>query len=212
MAGFGLALAQPDRPVMVLTGDGEMLMALGALATIGQHNPGNLAIVVLDNTAYGETGAQVSHTATTDLVGVAAACGIAHCERIEDQPAVDDGLAGRLQQPGKGTLFSVVRIASAEVPRAIPIRDSAYVKAGSGRRSACRSTAADDRGAARATFSRRGFQVARGTRYRVTVQRVAGAHPTGRARARGGPWAVGQRHQPLEALEHVAGMEHDRKR
>jgi thiamine pyrophosphate-dependent acetolactate synthase large subunit-like protein len=97
------------------------------LATIGQHNPGNLSIVVLDNTAYGETGAQVSHTATTDLVGVAAACGIARCERIDDQPGVD-ALAGRLQQPGTGTLFSVVRIASTEVPRAIPIRDSAYVK------------------------------------------------------------------------------------
>ncbi len=47
--GLGLALAQPRRPVLVLTGDGEQLMGLGALATIGAQRPANLAIVVLDN-------------------------------------------------------------------------------------------------------------------------------------------------------------------
>ena len=71
MMGLGLALAQPDTPVVVITGDGEMLMGMGALATIGLQKPGNLSIVVLDNEAYGETGGQVSHTASTaDLTGV----------------------------------------------------------------------------------------------------------------------------------------------
>ena len=78
MMGLGLALAQPDVPVVVITGDGEMLMGMGSLATVGLQKPGNLSIVVLDNEAYGETGGQTSHTAAVaDLVGVAKACGIA---------------------------------------------------------------------------------------------------------------------------------------
>lgn len=72
MIGLGLALAQPKLPVLVITGDGEMLMGMGSLATIGLQKPSNLSIVVLDNEAYGETGGQTSHTsAAADLVGVA---------------------------------------------------------------------------------------------------------------------------------------------
>ena len=78
MIGLGLALAQPKLPVVVVTGDGEMLMGMGSLATVGLQKPKNLSILVLDNEAYGETGGQVSHTsAAADLVGVARACGIA---------------------------------------------------------------------------------------------------------------------------------------
>jgi thiamine pyrophosphate-dependent acetolactate synthase large subunit-like protein len=62
MIGLGLALARPDRRIAVITGDGEMLMGLGSLATIGVKQPPNLAIVVLDNRRYGETGMQASHT------------------------------------------------------------------------------------------------------------------------------------------------------
>src|SRR5882757_2451375 len=77
MIGLGVALAQPDVPVLVITGDGELLMGMGSLATVGLQRPANLSIVVLDNESYGETGGQVSHTAATaDLVGVAKACGI----------------------------------------------------------------------------------------------------------------------------------------
>ena len=61
--GLGLAIAQPKRPVLVLTGDGELLMGLGSLATVGVYKPANLSIVVLDNERYGETGMQNSHTA-----------------------------------------------------------------------------------------------------------------------------------------------------
>src|SRR6185295_5770571 len=63
MVGLGLALAQPQQPVLVLTGDGEMLMGLGSLATIAVQHPPNLTIVVIDNERYGETGMQATHTA-----------------------------------------------------------------------------------------------------------------------------------------------------
>ena len=76
MVGLGLALAQPARRVLVLTGDGELLMGLGSLATIAVHRPGNLALVVFDNERYGETGMQATHTAHgVDLAAVAQACG-----------------------------------------------------------------------------------------------------------------------------------------
>jgi thiamine pyrophosphate-dependent acetolactate synthase large subunit-like protein len=63
MIGLGVALAQPQLPVVVITGDGEMLMGMGSLATVGLQKPGNLTIIVLDNEVYGETGGQASHTA-----------------------------------------------------------------------------------------------------------------------------------------------------
>src|SRR5246500_917902 len=78
MIALGVALAQPRLPVVVITGDGEMLMGMGSLATVGLQKPGNLSIVVLDNEVYGETGGAGSHTgASTDLVGIARCCGIA---------------------------------------------------------------------------------------------------------------------------------------
>src|ERR1700761_576390 len=58
MIGLGIALAQPELPVVVITGDGEMLMGMGSLATVGLQKPANLTIVVLDNEVYGETGGQ----------------------------------------------------------------------------------------------------------------------------------------------------------
>src|SRR5258705_5929086 len=83
MIGLGIALAQPKLPVVVITGDGEMLMGIGSLATVGLQGPKNLTIVVLDNEVYGETGGQASHTAATvDLVGVAGACGISPARAI----------------------------------------------------------------------------------------------------------------------------------
>src|ERR1700676_5121950 len=83
MIGLGLALAQPERGVAVLTGDGDMLMGLGSLATIGVKQPKNLAIVVLDNAHYGETGMQASHTkAGIDLVAVALGCRFKHARGV----------------------------------------------------------------------------------------------------------------------------------
>ena len=83
MIGLGLALAQPDLKVAVITGDGEMLMGLGALATIGVQRPANLAVIVFDNGVYGETGMQASHTeGTVDLPAVARGCGFADAFRM----------------------------------------------------------------------------------------------------------------------------------
>src|ERR1043166_3217047 len=85
MTGLGLALAQPERRVLVVTGDGEMLMGLGSLATIALKSPANLAIVVLDNGRYGETGMQRSHTdGVTSLTEVAKGCGIAKVFDVGD--------------------------------------------------------------------------------------------------------------------------------
>src|ERR1700727_633123 len=90
MIGLGLALAQPQKRVAVLTGDGDMLMGFGSLATIGVKQPKNLAIVVLDNAHYGETGMQASHTHSgIDLVAVALGCRFKHARamsRIEEAP------------------------------------------------------------------------------------------------------------------------------
>lgn len=74
--GLGLAIAQPTRRILVITGDGEMLMGLGSLATVSIQSPSNLAILVLDNERYGETGMQATHTAgNVDLAAVARATG-----------------------------------------------------------------------------------------------------------------------------------------
>jgi thiamine pyrophosphate-dependent acetolactate synthase large subunit-like protein len=125
MVGLGLALAQPSRRVLVVTGDGEMLMGLGSLATIAAARPPNLAIAVMDNGRYGETGAQHSHTALgTDLAAVAAACGWAATCTVDDAPGLE-ALRPRLRQEA---LFAVVRIAPVEPPRFLPPRDGALLQ------------------------------------------------------------------------------------
>lgn len=127
MVGLGLALAQPDKRVAVVTGDGDMLMGLGALATIGLQRPRNLAVIVFDNGVYGETGGQASHTQKgTDLVGVARACGIPLCLDVHDEAALA-GLAGRLKGLDE-TLFARVKIAAGEPPRVLPEKDGVALK------------------------------------------------------------------------------------
>ena len=84
MMGLGLALARPDKRVLVVTGDGELLMNLGALATIAVINPPNLAIVCVDNGHYGETGWQKSHTSLgVDLEKIAIGSGIKRTIRLQ---------------------------------------------------------------------------------------------------------------------------------
>jgi thiamine pyrophosphate-dependent acetolactate synthase large subunit-like protein len=127
MIGLGLALAQPDKRVAVITGDGEMLMGMGALATIGIQRPRNLAIVVFDNGVYGETGMQPSHTQSgVDLLAVAAACGIGPCLDVRDEAALRD-LAARLKDL-RETLFARVLIEASEPPRVLPERDGVVLK------------------------------------------------------------------------------------
>jgi phosphonopyruvate decarboxylase len=125
--GLGLALAQPGRSVVVITGDGEMLMGMGSLATVGAQRPGNLTIVVLDNGHYGETGMQPSHTSLgTSLVAVAKGCGIEDAFSVDRLEGADD-VAQRVNARG-GTAVAVVTIAVEEPPRALPARDGVYLK------------------------------------------------------------------------------------
>jgi thiamine pyrophosphate-dependent acetolactate synthase large subunit-like protein len=127
MIGLGLALAQPKRRVAVITGDGEMLMGMGSLATIGIQRPANLAIVVFDNGVYGETGMQPSHTQSgVDLLAVAGACGIGPCLDVRDETALRD-LAARLKGL-RETLFARVLIEASEPPRVLPLRDGIALK------------------------------------------------------------------------------------
>jgi phosphonopyruvate decarboxylase len=125
--GLGLALAQPDKPVVVITGDGEQLMGIGSLATIAAKQPKNLTIVVLDNGHFGETGMQRSHTSLgTDLVAVAKGCGIAEAcavDSVERCGEIAEWAAAR-----KGTRFVQVFIEASEPPRALPPRDGVYIK------------------------------------------------------------------------------------
>jgi thiamine pyrophosphate-dependent acetolactate synthase large subunit-like protein len=125
MVGLGVALAQPRHRVLVLTGDGEMLMGMGSLATIAAAAPGNLAIAVLDNARFGETGSQHSHTGlSTDLAAVAGACGWPSIALVRDMDEVE-ALRLRLRQE---MLFAVIRISPEERPRHLPPRDGAYLK------------------------------------------------------------------------------------
>jgi thiamine pyrophosphate-dependent acetolactate synthase large subunit-like protein len=127
MMGLGLALAQPDVPIVVITGDGEMLMGMGSLATVAMQKPGNLSIIVLDNERYGETGGQTSHTSSAaDLVGVARACGIADSRAITTMAEVE-ALVGKLHDLRSGPRFANIKIDDANVERILPMRDGNYI-------------------------------------------------------------------------------------
>jgi thiamine pyrophosphate-dependent acetolactate synthase large subunit-like protein len=115
MIGLGLALARPDRRVLVVTGDGELLMNVGALATIAVMNSPNLAILCVDNGHYGETGYQKSHTSLgVDLEKIAAGSGIKTTRTIASQEALADG--PRLLREGNGTVFVVLRVKPTDPP------------------------------------------------------------------------------------------------
>ncbi len=127
MIGLGLALARPDRRVAVLTGDGDMLMGLGSLATIGVKQPKNLAIVVLDNAHYGETGMQASATkAGVDLVAIALACRFKQASAISRIEETADLRA--LLHAGDGPILISARIRDEDVPRVLPLRDGHAIK------------------------------------------------------------------------------------
>jgi thiamine pyrophosphate-dependent acetolactate synthase large subunit-like protein len=127
MIGLGIALAQPKTPVIVITGDGEMLMGIGSLATVGLQKPANLTIVVLDNEAYGETGGQASHTAgVADLVGIARSCGIANSQAMTTMAEVE-AFAPDLQDVSAGPRFASVKIDGANLERVLSSRDGTFI-------------------------------------------------------------------------------------
>jgi thiamine pyrophosphate-dependent acetolactate synthase large subunit-like protein len=125
--GLGLALAQPGQSVVVVTGDGELLMGIGSLGTIAVKQPKNLSIVVLDNGHYGETGMQRSHSSLgTDLVAVAKGFGIGEAFSTDNLEG-SDGIAERIKARA-GTVFAQVFIEADEPPRALPPRDGPFIK------------------------------------------------------------------------------------
>jgi len=127
MAGLGLALAQPKRRVLVITGDGEMLMGLGSLATIAVEAPKNLAIAVIDNGHYGETGMQRAHTSRgVDLTGMAKAAGFKSSTTVRTMSELQQWLAAFHRKPGP--VFGDIKVSAAAAPMALPVRDGTAIK------------------------------------------------------------------------------------
>jgi thiamine pyrophosphate-dependent acetolactate synthase large subunit-like protein len=126
MTGLGLALAQPRRRTLVITGDGEMLMGLGSLATIAVAAPGNLALLVLDNESYTETGNQPTHTASgVDLAAMALGAGFRQVLTVTEAGQAE-GLGDFLHQ-AEGPVLAVAKISAAAAPLVLPPRDGAYL-------------------------------------------------------------------------------------
>ncbi|MDC1383869.1 thiamine pyrophosphate-dependent enzyme [Candidatus Puniceispirillum sp.] len=127
MIGLGLAIAEPNRQVMVITGDGEALMGLGSFASAAAQKPNNLSIVILDNEHFGETGMQKSHTSHgVDLAGVATGCGFNSSQTIYDYDALN--AFARLRNKLNGPRLAVIKITTKNPPRALPKVDGIYIK------------------------------------------------------------------------------------
>jgi len=135
--GLGLAMAQPTKRVLVITGDGDMLMSLGALATVATQQPDNLAIVVLDNEKFGETGNQATHTsprnngptdsgAGTDLAMIAKGCGIADSGTVREAGEVAQLVKDARTR--KGPVFRLVKVMVEKLEFVMPPQDGAHLK------------------------------------------------------------------------------------
>ncbi|MGH6991054.1 MAG: thiamine pyrophosphate-dependent enzyme [Stellaceae bacterium] len=129
--GLGLAIARPERSVVVVTGDAELMMNVGALATIAVQRPPNLSIIVMDNEEFGETGRQRSHTGLgVDIVGIARACGFAAAVTVREEKDLD-GIAERTNAM-TGPYLAVIKIRpgkAAGAPFVKGIRSGEAVKA-----------------------------------------------------------------------------------
>jgi thiamine pyrophosphate-dependent acetolactate synthase large subunit-like protein len=127
MIGLGLALAQPKRRVLVVTGDGELLMGLGSLATIGVEQPRNLAVIVLDNEHYGETGMQRAHTGRgVELAGMARAANFTAATTIYTAQQLKNWIAKFYRTPGP--VFAAIKVTTQPVPMTLPVRDGTQIK------------------------------------------------------------------------------------
>ncbi len=135
--GLGLAIAQPTKRVLVITGDGDMLMGMGSLATVATQQPHNLAICVLDNEKFGETGNQATHTsarnngptdsgAGADLSVIARGCGIADSATVRDEAEVTQLVADLRRK--NGPVFRVVKVMVEKLEFVMPPQDGAHLK------------------------------------------------------------------------------------
>ena len=125
--GLGLALAQPKNRVLVATGDGEMLMGLGSLATVAVQAPVNLTIVVFDNEHYGETGMQLSATADkADIAAVGTGCGIKSAVTINNARELEKALSDLFEIPGPS--LWVIKVCAENLDFVLPPKDGAFLK------------------------------------------------------------------------------------
>ena len=128
LVGLGLAQAQPTKTVLVITGDGEQLMAFGSLATIAVAKPRNLVVVVVDNGHFGETGMQRSHTGHgLNLAEVAASCGFVQTATLTRIDEVEQLRQEVASEAGGPRLF-VIKVAAEIPPRSLPPRDAIFIK------------------------------------------------------------------------------------
>ena len=123
---LGVALAQPARRVVCVTGDGEILMGIGSLGVVADQAPANLAILVLDNERFGETGRQRGLTSSrTDIAAVAKGFGIASTMTVTEQSAVPE--LARLLFETPGPVLAVAKIAITDDPWALPEKDGGTI-------------------------------------------------------------------------------------
>jgi thiamine pyrophosphate-dependent acetolactate synthase large subunit-like protein len=128
LVGLGLAQAQPSKRVLVVTGDGEQLMAFGSLATISVAKPRNLIIAVIDNGHFGETGMQTSHTGYgIDFAKIAQTCGFSHCATLTRMDEVET-LSRAILELADGPRLYVIKVAAENPPRSLPPRDAIFIK------------------------------------------------------------------------------------
>ena len=127
MIGLGLAHAQPGRRVLVITGDGDLMMGMGSLATIATQAPENLSLAVLDNERHGETGMQRGLTASgVDIAGIARACGFKAAHTVRGDQELEARI--KLMRQGPGLALCVFKIKAEAAPRVLPPREGSYLK------------------------------------------------------------------------------------
>jgi thiamine pyrophosphate-dependent acetolactate synthase large subunit-like protein len=125
---MGVALAQPERGVIALEGDGSILMALGCLATIGMVKPRNLTIVIMDNGMYQITGKQPAATqASADIVAIARAAGIADSVWARDESHFEQLVDRRFEDGGPVLIGARIDDAT---PKGQTIRDPMLIRNG----------------------------------------------------------------------------------
>ena len=107
--GFGICLAHPTQPVVVLDGDGAALMKLGSLATIGYYRPTNLLHVILDNESHDSTGGQATSSPVVDFAQLAAAANYRNAISLESRADLADAIKRLRREPGPTLVHVKIR-------------------------------------------------------------------------------------------------------
>ena len=126
MTGLGVAMAQPDRRVLVITGDGDMMMGVGSFATIAAKTPLNLGILVLDNEQFGETGEQAGLSGgKANLEEMARGAGFQRSMTVDGSG--DPSQMLKLLYETSGPTLCVAKVAKGNEKRVLPSLDGAYL-------------------------------------------------------------------------------------